>query len=152
MSAPTLREMDISLSLRMTTIGVCACPMWLSASNAMPPESAASPISATTLLSVSYTQLDVYKRQDALGHEVGSHAVEHSTGRRLDVARAVQVVRAPVSYTHLDVYKRQLPQHADDAAQPTVQTSADLALAEITGAYRSALDAASRNLLGPIGR
>ena len=51
MSAPTLREMDISLSLRMTTIGVCACPMWLSASNAMPPESAASPISATTLLS-----------------------------------------------------------------------------------------------------
>lgn len=45
-----------------------------------------------------------------------------------------------------------LPQHADDAAQPTVQTSADLALAEIAGAYRSALDAASRNLLGPIGR
>ena len=45
-----------------------------------------------------------------------------------------------------------LPQHADDAAQPTVQTSADLALAEITGAYRSALDAASRDLLGPIKR
>ena len=28
MSAPTLREMDISLSFRMTTSGVCACPMW----------------------------------------------------------------------------------------------------------------------------
>ena len=27
MSAPTLREMDISLSLRMITMGVCAWPM-----------------------------------------------------------------------------------------------------------------------------
>ena len=48
MSAPTLREMDISLSFRMMTSGVCACPMWFSASNAMPPESAASPMTATT--------------------------------------------------------------------------------------------------------
>ena len=49
MSAPTLRDMDISLSLRMITMGVCAWPIWLSASNAMPPESAASPMRATTL-------------------------------------------------------------------------------------------------------
>ena len=51
-SAPTLREMDISLSFRMMTSGSCAWPMALSASNAMPPASDASPMTATIFSSV----------------------------------------------------------------------------------------------------
>ena len=46
--APTLREMDISLSFRMTAIWVCVWPMWFKASKAMPPDSAASPMIAAT--------------------------------------------------------------------------------------------------------
>ena len=62
---------------------------------------------------VSYTHLDVYKRQAKRGTDVefdvtieipkghrNKYEVDHATGRiRLD--------RMPVSYTHLDVYKRQ---------------------------------------------
>lgn len=51
-----------------------------------------------------------------------------------------------------DAVASYLPQHAEDAAAPAVQTPIDLALAEIEGAYRSALDAASRDLLGSIER
>ena len=46
---------------------------------------------------VSYTHLDVYKRQDGGGEIVGQRK-----GRRAGGNYA-----GPVSYTHLDVYKRQ---------------------------------------------
>ena len=69
---------------------------------------------------VSYTHLDVYKRQTGLG--VNSHTaavtslgISTSTGplRPLCAMRkAARMVSAksstPVSYTHLDVYKRQI--------------------------------------------
>ena len=48
-------------------------------------------------LSVSYTHLDVYKRQ-VLG---GVNVLLHESGLFGDLF-------PPVSYTHLDVYKRQL--------------------------------------------
>ena len=48
---------------------------------------------------VSYTHLDVYKRQVALGMGDGD-AVIH-------IGRAFVLALIPVSYTHLDVYKRQ---------------------------------------------
>ena len=52
MRAPTLREMDISLSLRMMTMGVWDWPIWLSASKAMPPAKDASPMTRHDLLPV----------------------------------------------------------------------------------------------------
>ena len=52
------------------------------------------------LLSVSYTHLDVYKRQPVgYNNNNGSHVYHQSS-------LGVRQVR-PVSYTHLDVYKRQ---------------------------------------------
>ena len=54
MRAPTLREMDISLSFKMTTSGSCSLPMEFSASKAMPPASDASPMRATTFSSVPF--------------------------------------------------------------------------------------------------
>ena len=58
--------------------------------------------SAYCLSAVSYTHLDVYKRQ---GHNVVTLALgaELAAVRALDVA----VMQSAVSYTHLDVYKRQ---------------------------------------------
>ena len=47
--APTFGEIDIPLSLSTITIGVCRPPALWSASNATPPVSAPSPITATTL-------------------------------------------------------------------------------------------------------
>ena len=66
------------------------------------------------LISVSYTHLDVYKRQiekrslaAAGGTEYRNKLIRTERQRdfmkRSDVARRVH----PVSYTHLDVYKRQ---------------------------------------------
>ena len=46
-SMPTLAAMDMSLSFTTTTRGTSACPASFSASKAMPPVSAPSPISAT---------------------------------------------------------------------------------------------------------
>ena len=58
-------------------------------------------------MSVSYTHLDVYKRQPIL----------FTIDKYLEILMAVIVilitviVLKPVSYTHLDVYKRQLQIH-----------------------------------------
>ena len=55
------------------------------------------------LIAVSYTHLDVYKRQAAtpfIGRMVESSLKEVDGG---------VIEAAPVSYTHLDVYKRQIP-------------------------------------------
>jgi hypothetical protein len=49
-SAPTLGEIDISLSLRMTMRFLLRWPAWLSASKAMPPVMEPSPITAMTRL------------------------------------------------------------------------------------------------------
>ena len=64
-----------------------------------------------TSVSVSYTHLDVYKRQ--LYDDVGCWKVPHAffdemRGAGIE-ARSFLKVRFPlsVSYTHLDVYKRQ---------------------------------------------
>ena len=65
------------------------------------------------LASVSYTHLDVYKRQvvdDAVGLEDvgdGSHSVAILQCERVAGQLTVQLAAGPVSYTHLDVYKRQ---------------------------------------------
>ena len=48
-SAPTLGEIDIPLSLRITTIGVPRPPACETASKATPPVIEPSPITATTL-------------------------------------------------------------------------------------------------------
>ena len=61
---------------------------------------------------VSYTHLDVYKRQLHVGSEIFPLV---KTGGLADVLAALPPalikrgldVRVPVSYTHLDVYKRQ---------------------------------------------
>ena len=69
---------------------------------------------------VSYTHLDVYKRQDkahlvemahtnaveSLARESGRYAREE---KLLDELAQVLGLAKPVSYTHLDVYKRQSP-------------------------------------------
>ena len=59
---------------------------------------------ATKEEAVSYTHLDVYKRQEHLRH-LGQHggtaALAHHVGEAAD--------GGAVSYTHLDVYKRQIP-------------------------------------------
>ena len=47
---------------------------------------------------VSYTHLDVYKRQDCTQFYIGQ------TGRSFKLRYKEHI---PVSYTHLDVYKRQ---------------------------------------------
>ena len=48
-SAPTLGEIDMPLSFKMTTIGVPRPPAWETASNATPPVIEPSPMTATTL-------------------------------------------------------------------------------------------------------
>ena len=76
-----------------------------------------------TIEAVSYTHLDVYKRQ-VLNRSIAEKGIYpavdplDSTSRILeprvvgqdhyDTARRVQEILQPVSYTHLDVYKRQL--------------------------------------------
>ena len=56
-----------------------------------------------TLLPVSYTHLDVYKRQSLLSVEY-LDVWQHEQHRR--IVYGLLCVH-PVSYTHLDVYKRQ---------------------------------------------
>ena len=57
---------------------------------------------------VSYTHLDVYKRQDVELQEAAVTAVRQVNAcmDTLHVADALEEIMA-VSYTHLDVYKRQ---------------------------------------------
>ena len=58
------------------------------------------------LVAVSYTHLDVYKRQGLLYcADCGGKMYVHRTnnGKRIS-----QYTCSPVSYTHLDVYKRQI--------------------------------------------
>ena len=65
----------------------------------------------TYYMAVSYTHLDVYKRQSLwfnrtfmfFGHELYT-----TLARATDVRIYRPDTLAPVSYTHLDVYKRQL--------------------------------------------
>ena len=61
-----------------------------------------------TFHAVSYTHLDVYKRQmaDSKGTGTASVSVAGRMNAFEDFVR-VQSDAAPVSYTHLDVYKRQ---------------------------------------------
>ena len=54
---------------------------------------------------VSYTHLDVYKRQG----EDQSRGIQASLVRRQQGTRDQDVDIGAVSYTHLDVYKRQPP-------------------------------------------
>ena len=56
---------------------------------------------------VSYTHLDVYKRQDADFVVWSANPIETYEGRIEKVFMQGKVVYVPVSYTHLDVYKRQ---------------------------------------------
>ena len=86
-----------------------------------------STVCCWTLRPVSYTHLDVYKRQahnlypaDGLGAEdaamveflaIGAHAVrrgEVAAGDRVLITGAGPIGLGAVSYTHLDVYKRQI--------------------------------------------
>ena len=60
---------------------------------------------------VSYTHLDVYKRQDRRFADHYYLSADHPGGcpDRQERSRSVSVLcRSPVSYTHLDVYKRQV--------------------------------------------
>ena len=56
---------------------------------------------------VSYTHLDVYKRQRLLGADGGERMVPSSELKKGDVVMVSAGGVIPVSYTHLDVYKRQ---------------------------------------------
>ena len=64
-----------------------------------------------SLIPVSYTHLDVYKRQDeeqgVVGRSPFGAGMDHP-GRILEIVEffLIELV-VPVSYTHLDVYKRQ---------------------------------------------
>ena len=90
------------------------------------------------MISVSYTHLDVYKRQGQpkrrfLQKEAASgskcllyRADELYAFRRIKFAQAAKMtfqlpafdIAAPVSYTHLDVYKRQI--HANEMPLETL--------------------------------
>ena len=61
-----------------------------------------------TLIPVSYTHLDVYKRQEQLLERLVAkqHPLVHSLHEGASVG-AFFIALHPVSYTHLDVYKRQ---------------------------------------------
>ena len=72
---------------------------------------------AIGIRTVSYTHLDVYKRQDCnrdFRHQKGSGVSKTAFWRQQLSADKRQAERTaaldPVSYTHLDVYKRQLRQ------------------------------------------
>ena len=67
---------------------------------------------------VSYTHLDVYKRQDKYGHARGDELIIEAALHMRRVFPQADIYRIggdefviistnPVSYTHLDVYKRQ---------------------------------------------
>ena len=58
-------------------------------------------LSVSSWESVSYTHLDVYKRQ-------GIPSVVYGLVGMILLVPAIRVAFDPVSYTHLDVYKRQV--------------------------------------------
>ena len=67
-------------------------------------------------VAVSYTHLDVYKRQpftivmpppNITGQLHMGHALDNTMQDILILFKRMQGYNAPVSYTHLDVYKRQ---------------------------------------------
>ena len=49
-NAPTFSEIDMSLSLRITSMSLCISPAWFNASKAIPAVMAPSPITETTFL------------------------------------------------------------------------------------------------------
>ena len=57
--------------------------------------------------SVSYTHLDVYKRQDEMTVNSSTYAIPFYQSLGFDKIAGKQCTNA-VSYTHLDVYKRQV--------------------------------------------
>ena len=63
-------------------------------------------------MTVSYTHLDVYKRQvESSPDHIACHKqniLDHTGSLR---ERQIAKCTGPVSYTHLDVYKRQLQGH-----------------------------------------
>ena len=81
--------------------------------------------SALSSVSVSYTHLDVYKRQ-RLRRSGADHAC-HSEEQRILLLQRHQLCprTGAVSYTHLDVYKRQAK---SDAAQRIAQEGRTRAL------------------------
>ena len=67
-----------------------------------------------SLAPVSYTHLDVYKRQMYAGFLAGNTQITAASALVLSLGIAIQnfpegaiISMPPVSYTHLDVYKRQ---------------------------------------------
>ena len=68
------------------------------------------------VLPVSYTHLDVYKRQ-ALIVPKGDYASEKALLDRLETYDQVDYAMGPVSYTHLGVYKRQAVACVNKAAE-----------------------------------
>ena len=67
---------------------------------------------------VSYTHLDVYKRQ---GHVLATELLHPRQGLIVEIGRGPSgplLGQVPaVSYTHLDVYKRQAPKSVEGARQ-----------------------------------
>ena len=68
---------------------------------------------AEALMAVSYTHLDVYKRQGLEKHlpgQVKKFIADHNINLyTIDgVKIGIETGMGPVSYTHLDVYKRQI--------------------------------------------
>ena len=60
-------------------------------------------------ISVSYTHLDVYKRQGTYYDEKGIQLIATIPSREILLGKLLGSIQSPiaVSYTHLDVYKRQ---------------------------------------------
>ena len=58
-------------------------------------------------ISVSYTHLDVYKRQVIGFASEGSEHGQDNIEEAMKIAEMKGLKAVPVSYTHLDVYKRQ---------------------------------------------
>ena len=64
----------------------------------------------SSLTTVSYTHLDVYKRQEVVIDRwiIGENATESRMQKSLKTALQMGDGVVTVSYTHLDVYKRQI--------------------------------------------
>ena len=58
---------------------------------------------------VSYTHLDVYKRQGEIDEFVEKELLLDAAETMNALSEAEKTAVSPVSYTHLDVYKRQPP-------------------------------------------